>query len=82
MHEQRRPIKVRFEDETSKWKFLKRFANDTLKSRNIYCKLDESEEVRRQQYNLRKEVRELRQSNEGKEYRVRNMHIQQKYETG
>ena len=80
--EQKRPIKVRFENETSKWEFLKRFANDTLKSRHIYCKLDESEEVRRQQYILRKEVRELKQSNEGKEYRVRNMQIQHKSETG
>ena len=39
MPEQRKPMKVRFEDETSKWEFLIRFANDTLKSRNIYCKL-------------------------------------------
>jgi hypothetical protein len=77
-----RPVKVRFEDETSKWEFLKRFANDTPRSRNIYCKLDKSEEVRRQQYNLRKEVRELRQANDGKDYRVRNMQIQQKSETG
>ena len=80
--QQKRPVKVRFEDENSKWEFVKRFNNATLKSQNIYCKLDESQEVRKQQFQLRQEVRSLKQKNEDKQYRVRNLQIQEKEGSG
>ena len=80
--EQKRPIKVRFEDEQSKWEFVKRFNNQTLKEQGIYCKLDESKEVRNHQFQLRKEVNRLRTENTSREYRVRNMQIQEKQGSG
>ena len=80
--EKKRPIKVRFEDEQTKWEFVKRFNNHTLRSRNIYCKLDESQVVRNQQFQLRQEVNKLKSENVGKEYRVRNLQIQEKKESG
>ena len=39
------PILLEFADEESKWAFLKT-ANAKLRTKNIYCKLDESKAVR------------------------------------
>ena len=46
---QKRLIKVKFEDEQPKWKFLKRF-NYILRDKGIYCKLEESQAVRNHQF--------------------------------
>jgi hypothetical protein len=75
---QKRPIKVRFDDEQSKWEFIKRFNNHALREKQIFCKLDESQAVRNQQFQLRQEVRSLRTENGTNEYRIRNMQIQEK----
>lgn len=61
--QQKRPIKVRFEDENTKWEFIKRFNNKALREQSIYCKLDESQEVRNQQFLLRQEVKKLKAKN-------------------
>ena len=38
---QKRPFEVSFLDKQSKWEFVKRFNNPTLREQGIYCKLDE-----------------------------------------
>lgn len=80
--EQKRPIKVRFEDEQTKWEFIKRFNNQTLREKGFYCKLDESKVVRNQQFQLRQEVKRLRSESTSTQYRVRNMEIQEKERSG
>ena len=80
--EQSRPIKVRFKDEQSKWEFVKRFNNQTLKEQGIYCKLDESTEVRNHQFQLRKKIYRLRTENTSREYRIKNIQIQEKQGSG
>lgn len=73
---QKRPLKLRFSDEQAKWEFLKRVNASSLKENGIYCKLDESQEVRDQQYSLRKQARDLKSQNPDNSYRVRNLHVQ------
>ena len=41
---QKRPIKVKFEDEQFKWELFKRF-NYTPRDKGIYCKVDKSQAV-------------------------------------
>ena len=73
---------MRFEDEQSKWEFFKRFNNQILREQGIYCRLDESKEIRNQQFQLRKEVNRLREENTSIAYRVRDMQIQEKQASG
>ncbi len=82
--EKARPIKVRFSDEKSKWDFLKR-VNSSLRSENIFCKLDLCQQTREKEFALREQIRTLKQDsgNDGTSYRVRNQVIQEKKnETG
>ena len=72
-----RPIKLRFSDEKSKWEFLKR-ANSKLRENKIFCRLDVSAKVREQEYQLRQNIKQLKNQNNDQEYRIRNMTIEQK----
>lgn len=77
-----RPIKVEFPDEHSKWEFLKR-ANATLRADKIFCKLDESKETRDRQYALRQQIKQMKENDDSdKEYRIRNLKIQVKTDSG
>lgn len=78
-----KPIKVEFSDENMKWEFLKR-VNATQRENNIFCKLDESKEVRERQYELRQLIKQKKQSDTGSniEYRIRNLKIQCKDGSG
>lgn len=77
-----RPIKLRFEDEPSKWKFLKRVNNISTRTPGVYCKLDTSKTVRDQEYKLRNQMRELLKNDESPQYRIRNMKIEERSPTG
>ena len=77
----KRPVKLEFVDETSKWEFLKR-ANATMRSSNIFCKLDVSRETRDREYVLRQEVRKLKETHHDAVYRIRNCKIQQRNAEG
>ena len=75
-----RPIKVKFNDENSKWEFVKR-VNDQLKGQGFFCKVDNTKEYRDQEYKLRQQVRQLREDNKEGSYRICSMNIQQKDKT-
>lgn len=74
------PVKLEFADEDSKWAFVKH-GHIKLKPKGIRIKLDESQAVRDQQYNLREQIRQMK-ARDGEEsttqYRIRNMKIQSK----
>lgn len=78
-----KPIKLEFDDENTKWEFLKR-VNDTQRGEKIFCKLDESKEVRNQQYELRQQIKKMKSANteSNMQYRIRNMRIETKEESG
>ena len=75
-----RPIKLKFRDENEKWNFLKR-AN-ALRAEQIFCKLDVNKETRDKEYKLREQIRGLRTDNGSTQYRIRDLKIQQKIESG
>lgn len=75
-----RPIKVKFNDENSKWEFIKR-VNDQLKGQGFFCKVDNTKEYRDQEYKLRQQVKRLREDNKEGSYRICSMNIQQKDKT-
>ena len=77
-----RPIKIIFENEQSKWAFIKRVNSGALKSEKIVCKLDVSKEIRNQEYALRERIRELKKEDSDASYRLRNLQIEQKQSTG
>lgn len=77
-----RPIKLVFENESSKWDFVKRVNSGTMKQENIFCKIDTSQEVRNQEWVLREKIRELKGSDVTAEYRIRNLQIEQKQLSG
>lgn len=80
--ESSRPIKLEFTDEPTKWEFLKR-VNATQRDQNIFCKLDESKEVRDQQYALRQQIRDMKANSEDEtQYRIRSLKIQSKSASG
>ena len=70
-----RPIKVKFNDEASKWEFVKR-VNANLKSQRIFCKLDTSKEFRDKEYALRQRLQKLKADDSNQKYRIRDMQIQ------
>ena len=72
-------IGLEFGDENSKWEFLKR-VNTTQREQKIFCKLDESKEVRDQQHALRQQIKQLKLDNkeDSTQYRIRNIKIQAK----
>jgi len=72
-----RPIKLEFEDEATKWEFLKR-TNASLRNKNIFCKLDESKEVRDEQYKLHQTIKEMKDEKPDVNFRIRNNRIQSK----
>lgn len=78
-----KPIKLEFTDENTKWEFMKR-VHATQRENNIWCKLDESKEVRERQYELRQQIkqRKAEDPNGSTQYRIRNMNIQSKDESG
>ena len=47
----------------------------------MYCKLDKSQTVRNHQFQLRQEIMQLKSENGDKEYRSRNMGIQERQPT-
>lgn len=75
-----RPVKLQFADEKSKWDFIKR-VNSQLRDERLFCKLDTNAQIRNQEYKLRQQVKVLKQTNEGSEYRVRDLVIQHKNQT-
>ena len=77
-----RPIKLVFESEASKWNFVKRVNSGSARDEGIFCKIDTSQEVRNQEWALREKIRELKNSDDVSEYRIRNLHIEQKQMTG
>ena len=78
-----KPIKLEFTDENTKWEFLKR-VNATQREQKIFCKLDESKEVRDQQYALRQQIKKIKSANSenNTQYRIRSMKIQTREESG
>lgn len=77
-----RPIKITFESEPHKWDFVKRINSGNMRRDGIFCKIDVSQEVRNQEWALREKVRELRKSEDGVDYRIRNAHIEQREPSG
>lgn len=76
-----RPVKVKFEDENSKWDFVKR-VNSALRTGGFFCKLDSNKETRDAEYTLRQQMRELKTINSDAQYRIRNLNIEQKTPSG
>ena len=78
-----KPIKLEFTDENTKWEFMKR-VHATQRGNNIWCKLDESKEVRERQYELRQHIKQKKAEDPSSntQYRIRNMKIQSKEESG
>lgn len=77
-----RPIKLFFKDEQAKWGFLKR-VNASLRSDNLFCKLDVNKETRNKEYQLREQIRKMRNECSGQgEYRIRDLTIEKKGESG
>ncbi len=70
-----RPIKIKFNDEASKWDFLKR-VNQNFKNTLTFCLLDRTKEVRNEEYKLRQAAKQLNQTNTSEKYRVRDMKLQ------
>ena len=80
--QQPRPIKIKFNDEESKWEFIKRVGGK-FRDENIHCKLDTPKALRDKEFILRQELKKLRNDNETTNYRIRDMQIQvQQAETG
>lgn len=77
-----RPIKIRFEDEASKWAFLKRANTKNNKAPGVFCKVDASKEVRDEEYQLREKVRELKQGGGHSALRIRNLTIEERLPSG
>lgn len=50
-----RPIKLKFQDENEKSSFLKR--TNTLRARQIFCRLDVAKETRDKEYQLMEKIR-------------------------
>lgn len=76
-----RPIKVKFNDEHSKWEFVKR-VNANFRGDNIFCKLDSNQEARDKEYAMRLQMRQLRDENKSNQYRIRDTKIQEKQPSG
>lgn len=70
-----RPIKIKFNDEESKWEFVKR-VNANFKSQKIFCKLDTNKEHRDKEHALRQELQKIKAVNNDQQYRIRDMQIQ------
>lgn len=74
-----RPMKLQFLDEKAKWDFLKRVNSGSLREEHIFCKLDVDKQTRDQEYQLRQEIKSLRQTaDETTEYRIRSLAIEKK----
>lgn len=76
-----RPIKLRFEDERSKWEFLKR-VNHALRADSLFCKLDMNKETRDKEYTLRQQVKKLKEEQPTIQFRIRDFNIQKKADSG
>ena len=77
-----RPIKLIFENESTKWEFVKRVNSGEMKQKKIFCKIDASQEVRNQEWALREQIREYRKADDGSQYRIRSLRIEQKQPSG
>lgn len=75
------PIKLRFEDEKSKskWIFLKR-VNHALRSVSLFWKLHMNKETRDKEYTLCQQIRKLKEEQSAIQYRIRDLNIQKKAE--
>jgi hypothetical protein len=77
-----RPIKIKFQDEATKWSFLKRTNSKETRSPGVFCKVDASKEVRDEEYRLREKMRELKKDGINSALRIRNLKIEQKLPSG
>lgn len=68
-----RPIKLVFADEPSKWEFIKRTNAKNTRVTGVFCKLDTSKEMRDKEFQLRDQIRRLKEddANANIQYRIR-----------
>ena len=73
-----RPLKLVFSDEKAKWDFMKR-VNHSLRSENMFCKLDANKDTRDEEFQSREHIRARnKDENNQHQHRIRNLTIEKK----
>lgn len=75
-----RPLKISFESEFDKWKFLKRL--NAIKPENVFGKLDLTESERKKESELYKQLLQYREENPDKKLKIKNMEIHEVLRNG
>lgn len=68
-----RPIKLVFQDELTKWDFIKRI--NSSKPNNVFATMDLTKEEREKDFHLRSKARSLKEQNPDDTFRVKNSKI-------